>query len=166
MKPWLPALLVLALAYQMVALPLYRFGPAVPDFVLIVIAYVALEERRGRALTIGLLTGLVVDALSLEPWGVHGLGYTVASMLLLVARRVSRTDDVAVRFLLVALASLTVAGLRFAMLWKPGATTLAEEALAAGATALYNGILGSLVFALLDPVRTRLVTPARGRFRP
>lgn len=159
MRPWMLAVLLLSLVYQMVMLPLYRVSLAGPDFVFMALCYLAIYETHGRALGVAVLLGLLVDGLSLDPWGVHIIGYGVAVGFLTLAQREGWGHGFASRLVLLCLATAIAATFRAVILWDGGDPRRFTSLAWMGACAVYTALLGPVVFGLLDPLRGRLVTP-------
>ena len=78
------ALLGLAIAYQLLALPVYRVGGVAPDFVFVSLLYVALRQSTGVTLFLGLVLATILDPLSIDPAGAHAAGFV--PVLLVVGR--------------------------------------------------------------------------------
>ena len=161
MKPLLLPVLLLAFTFQIVALPLYRIGPVGPDFLLILVAYVAAFDRPRRALAFALAVGLVADAVSADPWGTRALGYLAPWGILLLARGSGWTEDAIPRAVLIALATCASGAVRIALLSLRAEPLGPLELEAAAGMALYNAFLGLAAFRLLDAFRGRILAPAR-----
>jgi rod shape-determining protein MreD len=68
--------------FQVLAAPLYAFGGSPPHLALAATAYVALHAERPQGLLTAVLTGLCLDALSLEPWGAQLLALGLVGLVL------------------------------------------------------------------------------------
>lgn len=79
-------LLGAALAYQLLALPLYKVGSVGPDFVLVVLLYLAIHESAARGVFAAALSGLLLDAISIEPFGSYSLGYVGGAAAVWISR--------------------------------------------------------------------------------
>jgi hypothetical protein len=164
----------LALAYQITTLKLYRldgvglphwFSPvdAVgPDFLLILLAYFAVLDRSLRVFGAAIGAGLAQSELSLDPWLAPALSYLILVWLLRLAAEEGWTDGAFPRFLFASLAMAAASTARLGVLWLgepefhlPGLPSLALEA-------LYNTLLGLVLFPILDHYRRHLLlVPAR-----
>jgi len=157
------ALVVVAIIYQTVALPFYQIGQAGPDFVLVALGYVAIYAAGPGPLILAATTGLLVDSLSLEPWGTHALGYTVAAGILQVARRGGWGASALGRLGCFSAAATVTFLLRLSIVAEEGdplfGATLGGAALSASLTVATS----ILVFPLIDVVRLRVVRVAPGR---
>jgi rod shape-determining protein MreD len=158
MRPGLVGAIALALIYQTVALPLYALGPVGPDFVLLAVTWAAIWEPRARAVVVAVVTGIIVDAISLDPWGVHAVGYGLAA-LLVASRSGRRCEEGGLRRVASAAAAAAVAlAIRQAILWE-GVRPFIHELAPAAASALYTMVVGIAVFAILDAHEGRLLSP-------
>jgi rod shape-determining protein MreD len=160
-KPLLVPALLLALSFQVVALPLYRIGPIGPDFLLILVAYVAAFDRPRRALVFASAVGLLADALSADPWGTRAIGYLAPWGIFRLAGGSGWTEDAIPRAILLALATSTCGAARLILLSLAGEPPGPLDFKVMAGMALYNAFLGLAVFRLLDPFRARIVVPAR-----
>jgi rod shape-determining protein MreD len=160
-KPLLAPALLLAFSFQLIALPLYKIGPIGPDFLLIIVAYVAAFDRPRAALGLAALVGLAADLLSADPWGARALGYLAPWLIFHVAGAAGWVEDSIPRAVLLAFATAGAGAVRLALLdlHDEPAGPFALEA--AGGMALYNAVLGLAAFRLLDAFRGRLVAPVR-----
>lgn len=169
-----------ALAYQLLALPLYSLRPddvlaslslgpllpgerIAPDFVLLVLVWFAVLDPTSRVLWAALSCGLIVDALSLDPWFAHALGYPVAVWFVRLPLRERWAEAFLPRLLVTALALVFAAAVRMAVLWlsQPRAASPALESF--GLEILYDLLLSVPLFVLLDACRSRLIATPRRR---
>jgi rod shape-determining protein MreD len=157
MRPQLALVLVFAVAYQLLAIPVYQFGPIGPDLVLLVIAYVAFHERFQRAMVAALCAGLAVDFVSLEPWGVFTASYASVATVVAVGRRRGWSLDPLPRVMLSAAALLAASVVRLGITWS-GDLADAQLVWVAGGAG-YTVALAPAVYGLLDPVRRLFVPP-------
>lgn len=157
---------LLAMAYQVLATPLYAIGPAVPDFVLLVLVYLAFFAQRGEVVALALAWSVIADLMSLDPLGTTAFG--LVPVLLLVGRMrgwfvleaplLRPVIVLAAAFLCARLARLYAA-----LAGGPAASggDGIESFLGAGlgadaAAAVYTALAGVLVHGLLDLHRGRL----------
>lgn len=159
--------LAAAFAFQLAALPLYRVGPAAPDFVLAVLLYLGIHDGTRRSLAAAAVSGCLLDFVSIEPLGVYALGYLAASGAALGLRCAlsgpgSPEPASFARAVSVAFGILAAACARVAL--SEGGWS---QALSASlGSAAYTAALAPIVFALLAPSRSRLLEePAPGRRR-
>lgn len=165
MRPLAWLLLLVALVYQVVALPLYRIGGAAPDFVLLFVSYLALFEVPRRSIPAAFLCGLGVDALSADPWGCHAAGYALGVWILSWWHGEGLGEDPLPRSLLVLLAAAASSAARWGVLVAWTRSVSLVDPLAAGACVAYTGLLSLVVFGLLDPLRAALVSPIYRQLR-
>lgn len=156
------ALIALAIVYQMVALPFYRIGSAGPDFVLVAVGYLALYGRGAAPLMLAAVTGLLVDGMSLEPWGVHALGYVVAAGILRTARRGGWGASSLGRMGWVGTAVAVAFLLRIGIAGEAGDPRLVARVGGAALSAILTAAASFIVFPILDVVRLRVVRVAPG----
>jgi rod shape-determining protein MreD len=161
MKSSLLVVLFLAFLSQLLLVPLYKVGPAGPDFVLLVLSYAALLDRPRRSLSLAFFSGLLADALSADPWGAHAAGYAAAAFLLGRWGRDGWAGERLARFFLLTAGLLAAGGVRLGALslLKDSRPVFELQALLLGT--LYNASLSLLVFGLLDPFRARLFSVPR-----
>jgi rod shape-determining protein MreD len=146
------ALIALALAYQTLALPLYRAGAAGPDFVFLVIVYLACFAPAIEVLAVAFPIAIVLDLVSLDPLGAHVAAYVVPVVLVCRAQGWFVLTSPALRWSVVLAAALLAGALRSAAL----AALDGPEGPGAGVaalSALYTTALGIPIHALLDRVR-------------
>ena len=154
--------LFLAFLFQIFLLPLYQIGPAGPDFVLLLLLYVARHDRLRRSLPLALFSGLLADALSMDPWGAHAAAYAGAVLFLGQWARDGWRGEPGARIVTAAAGALVAGALRLGVLSLVKDSRPLFEITALASCALYNGFLSLIVFGLLDPFRSRLfVVPAR-----
>jgi rod shape-determining protein MreD len=156
-------LIALAIVYQTVALPLYQIGAAGPDFVLVAVGYPAMYGGGAAPIVLATMTGLLVDALSLEPWGAHALGYVVAAGILQVARRGGWGASALGRLGWVSTAVAVAFLLRLSIVGDAADPRLAVKLWAVALSTTLTIAASLLVFPLLDVVRLRVVRLAPGR---
>ena len=160
MRAWGWCLLTATLLWQLVALPLYaldELGSIAPNFVLLVLLYLALQDRSHRVVMAALLAGAAAETLSLDPWGAHTLGYFFAVWLLRASLVESWADHRLPRLLLVAIGVTTAVSVRLSVLWL-ATPDLETPAVALWAAELaYNLAAAVPFFTLLDAFRDRLV---------
>ncbi len=109
MKAWPAAVLLsLAIAFQVLSLPLYRAGSFGPDFPFLALAYLALFAPPRRLLAAAALTACAIDVLSLDPLGTRLAGYLPALALVGRARRTAIADSAVLRAVL-TLAACSIA---------------------------------------------------------
>jgi rod shape-determining protein MreD len=154
-------LLVLAIAFQASALPLYRAGGLAPDFPFLALCYLGLFAPLGKLLVHAALCGTAIDLLSLDPLGTRLAGYLPALWLLNLARRSFVAESAILRAALTWLACLA-AGLL------AGGWLALREGRWLGTwfelrSASYTALIGVGVHAALDLYRARLGW-ARDRF--
>jgi rod shape-determining protein MreD len=152
--------LVLAFAYQSLAMPFYRWGPAAPDFVLLVLGYLAFFERPRRALALAFAAGSLLDLLSLDPWGARALGWLPAVLLAAAAGSAAWSGDALPRALTAGAAAGVAEAARALILLAAEPEAVPGLGAIAGRAA-WNGVLALVVFPLLDAVRGRLHSPRR-----
>ncbi|MGQ9590622.1 MAG: rod shape-determining protein MreD [Planctomycetota bacterium] len=159
--------LAAAFAFQIAALPLYRVGPAGPDFVLAVLLYLGIHDGTRRSLAAAAASGCLLDFVSIEPFGVFALGYLAALGAARSCRRAlsgpgSRDPAPSVRAVSAALGVLAATLARVALSDEGASRAL----LGSLGSAAYTAALAPIVFALLAPSRTRLLEePIPGRRR-
>jgi rod shape-determining protein MreD len=160
MRAWGWCLLAATLLWQLVALPVYAlgsWGTVAPNFVLLVLLYLALQDRSHRVVIAALLIGAVTETLSLDPWGAHTLGYFFAVWLLRASLVESWADRRLPRLVLVAIGVTTAVSVRLCVLWL-AAPDLETPAVGRWAVELvYNLAASWPLFTLLDAFRERLV---------
>lgn len=163
MKGAFAAFLVAAsIAFQALALPLYRSGTAAPDFPFLVLSYLAFFAPPRRVLALGALAAAAMDTLSLDPLGTRLLGYLPAIWLVGRARRSFIVESAVFR------AGLTFLACCLALALEGGYVSAREGAGGLGLgwalwAALYTALLGVSAHAALDLVRPQLGW-ARDRF--
>jgi hypothetical protein len=148
------ALLLFALAFQVLALPLYRLGDALPDFPFLALAYLGLFARPRQVLAAAAVVAVAIDAVSLDPLGTHLVGYLPALWLLNRVRGGFIAGSVILR------GAFTLAAAWAAFLLQ-GAFLASREGRWPSAglelrSALYTAALGVIVHAALDRYRTGL----------
>lgn len=162
----LPALCLVTCAflYQLVALPLYTFGGIAPDFVLAATCALAACGRPGVALVLAPACGVIFDAVSLDPWSSHALGYLLASWILVRARARRWMSDPLSLALLIFVAGAGATAVRYAIAFidqggdvLPGWT---RGVLEAG----YSGAAACVVTGLAGPFRDALGPRRRSEF--
>ncbi len=82
-KPFLISVLIFLCAalFETAILSNLVFLPAVPDILLICLLYVSLNNGRLFGVSIGFVSGLFLDFLSISPFGLHGLLRTLLGYL-------------------------------------------------------------------------------------
>ncbi|MBI4582463.1 MAG: rod shape-determining protein MreD, partial [Planctomycetes bacterium] len=149
MKPGKVLFLFAAAAlYQMLALPIFRLGPAAPDFVFLVFVYLAFFSPPGPLLILSGACSLVLDLLSLEPLGAHAAGVLPALWLVGKLRGWFIAESPPWRALLVLGAALLSFELRrlYDFLAEGGGASFSASLL----SALYTALAGVVVHAFLD----------------
>jgi len=143
------ALLVAVLLWQVLAIPLYRLVwlekalpgwplSAAPNFVLLTLLYFALEDRSRRALGSAVVCGLCVEAVSLDPWFSHTLGYLFAAWLLRLQLLEGWADFLLPRGVLVFVGVAAAVTLRIVVIW------LSHEVYDPGGLGAFGAVGGGL----------------------
>ena len=173
---WL--LLVATVLWQLLALPFSELGPLLgargafgalgslgtitPNFVLLVLLYLALADRSHSSVLAALLIGAAVEAISLDPWGAHTLGYFFAVWLLRASLVESWADHGLPRLLLVSIGVTAAVTVRLCVLWLAAPDLQTAPIASWGIELIYNVAMSLPLFGLLDAFRERLVrTPHR-----
>lgn len=154
-------LLVLAIAFQGLALPLYRAGGLAPDFPFLALCYLGLFAPPGKLLLHAAVCASAIDIASLDPLGTRLAGYLPALWLLNLARRSFIAESAFLRAALTLVACLAAGVLS-------GAWLALREGRWLGMwfelrSASYTALIGVGVHAALDHYRARLGW-ARDRF--
>ena len=89
------------------------FLPAIPDFLLIITLYVSVNNGRVFGVTSGFVSGLILDCLSVSPFGLHCLLRTIIGY---VAGLFNKTLNMSGAFILV-LIGFSVTLLKALILW-------------------------------------------------
>lgn len=110
---WTVLVAFLLCVFETAILSHIRFLPAVPDFLLLLVAYSALHNGTVTGVTVGFLVGLVFDFLSLAPIGLHSWIFTVLGFLYGTLYRRYNIRHVFFPLLLGLSATLLKAGLVF-----------------------------------------------------
>ncbi len=114
MRPWAAAVvLAFAVAFQIIALPLYRAGGIAPDFPFLALAYLGFFAPPRRVLAAAAIVACAVDVLSLDPIGTRLAGYLPALWLIGRARRTILAESAVLRIGL----TLVGASIAFAIGW-------------------------------------------------
>jgi len=168
MTPVAALCLFLAFLYQLLALPLYRIeiGGAASigaDFVLLVVLYLATFDAARRGLLAAVSAGVAVGCIAADPLGVQVISYASAACFACRAGAMGWGESVAPRFLALTGAAAVALLVREALLWALEVEERMPDIGLALASVLYQGVLGAIVFVLLDPLRPRLVAPPRPR---
>jgi rod shape-determining protein MreD len=160
---WAQALLasLTAVCFQALGGPVYALEGATPHFVLLVVSFVALRASARLALSTAVATGLLLDFLSLDPWGANTLALSVAAGILSRAAAAGWCKGALPRAAALALALALALACRwgFLGLWC-GALRAPRPELAA---ALYSWLLALPLFALLGRMRPLLLPRERRR---
>jgi len=157
-----------AFLFQLVALSLYQLpfeglSLIAPDFVLLLVIYAAAFDRPRRGLQAAVAAACLCEVLSVQPWGAYALPYVTSAWITSRCGRKGWGDDPLPRFIVILIAVAAALGARALLLRAFGASHLLPGIYSALVTVLYDGILGTLIFSLLDPIRGRLVAPPRPR---
>jgi hypothetical protein len=105
----------------------------------------------------------VSEVFSVQPWGAYALPYILSAWVATRCGRRGWGDDPAPRFLVILTAVTVALGARALLLWALGASFLSPGIDTALVMVVYNGILGAVIFSLLEPIRAQLVAPPRRR---
>lgn len=99
---WLPFFILayLALGLQLGAGYDLSYHGAPPNFVLIVVVFVAGNAPRDSALIASFLLGLLLDLISSQPLGLYALSYGVAGLFVAGSRQVAYSDHMLTHFTL------------------------------------------------------------------
>ncbi len=147
-------LVALALVYHALAIPLYRLGGAVPDFLLIVVVYLAFFAPIGELLILAVGASVVVDVLSLDPIGSHMAA--LVPVILVIGRVrgwfVLRGPGLRSVFVFVAALLASLGRTTYVALVSVDGAQVSVEAL----SAVYTTLIAVLVHGLLDRYRRRL----------
>ena len=136
------------------SLPTYHNVASVLNLPLLVVIYFAFSSRSpGAGLVMGLLIGLVQDSLSGEPIGLSGIANTIIGYSASLVGLRMDTETGILRFIIVFVFYNLYLLFRFILgSVLPGITF--EPALAGSlVAALVNGIIGMILFELLDRFR-------------
>ncbi len=154
-------LLALAIAFQSLALPLYRAGSVAPDFPFLALVYLGFFAAPLDLFLLAVLAAVVIDLGSLDPLGTRLAGYLPALWFVSRWRRGFVAESTALRAgLTFAAAALAFTAEGALLAWKEGRWLGLGVELKA---ALYTALLGVAVHALLDRYRNGLGW-ARDRF--
>lgn len=147
-------LLLLALAYQVLAAPLYRLGSAAPDFLFLALIYLAFFAPTVELLVVAVLSSVAVDLLSLDPLGSRVFGVLPALWLVSQMRSWFVVESWVFRWVLVLVAVLLASVLRNAYVSyvETGGPSLRFDFF----SALYTTVVGLAVHGLLDGCRQSL----------
>jgi rod shape-determining protein MreD len=155
------AVCLLVVLFQAAAAPSYAFAGLTPDFVLLAAAFAALHGSRPAALLVALASGLLRDAVSLDPWGANAA--SSLTLALIVSQGAARSRSARLLPLgfclaLGILAALTVrwTGLR---LLEGGAPRFSRELL----SGLLSFLLAAPFFAVLEGLRPLFLDASRAR---
>ena len=78
---WTAAAAFLLGVFETAILSHIQFIPALPDFFLILVVYIALYNGTVAGITAGFVSGLIFDFLSLAPMGLHSFIFTILGFL-------------------------------------------------------------------------------------
>lgn len=132
---------VLALFAQVALLPHVEVRHAVPDLLLVVVAFAALHAPVEAAATLAFAMGGVADCLSVAPFGTHAAIYLVAAILFRVLRRwVFREDLFPVALMTGFVAGLLCAAQGTMLAWGDSALGAGAVASRAAAVAAYTAL--------------------------
>ena len=163
--------IVLAIAYQSLAGPLFvvagvpqpwdgaPLGVLAPDFVLLVALTLRLLDRSAATLALAAGAGLLVECVSIDPWGSRLLPYALAAWFLSVPAREGWAESGWLRApcLLAAIAVALLA--RQGVLWLHDAEMALPSLLTLAARCLYNALLGSCLYPLIAPSAAAFARP-------
>jgi rod shape-determining protein MreD len=113
-------LTLLAVMLQTLAVPLYSLREVVPRLVFLIVSYATLFCSRREAVTTAVAAGVVVDTLSLNPWGIHLAGLLLADHFLSLGRAAGWADHVLPRTLLLTAVAVLFFSLDAALVWTLG----------------------------------------------
>ncbi len=154
-------LLVLSVAFQATAAPLYRAGSLEPDFPFLALVYLAFFAEPAALFWAAVLTAAAIDGVSIDPFGARLLAYIPVLLFLNRFRRGFVAESALLRCgltLLGCAAAFTIEGAFVA--WREGRWIgLGFEM----RLALYTALLGLAVHGVIDRWRFRLGW-ARDRF--
>ncbi|GEM_PF-6643919 len=132
---------VLALFAQVALLPHVEVRHAVPDLLVVVVAFAALHAPIEAAATLAFLVGGIADCLSVAPFGTHAAIYLVAALLFRLLRRwVFREDLLPVALMVGLVAGLLCAAHGATLAWGDSALSAGAVGARAAAVAAYTAL--------------------------
>ena len=160
MNPVAPVLLsIVAVGFQAFAAQSFSIVQFVPHFPLLFVCYFGARETLREALIAALVSGILLDTLSLDPWGANTLSFVMLVLVLRRARRSGWFDSPVPSFAATGFAIRATAAMRAGVVSLLGGRLLPiEHVLAVGA---YTWILAIPVTTILDGIRPVITAPGR-----
>ena len=127
-----------------------------PDFLLVAVVVASVRVRPGTAAVIGLLVGLVSDAIGTDPFGAAALGFSVVGFGASWLQQVVFADDLMVNFTLFFFGEW-VFSLIFLLVTRTGTSPIIAPLfvwapIRAGITALFGVVVLTILRPILKPV--------------
>ncbi|MCZ6795663.1 MAG: rod shape-determining protein MreD [Planctomycetota bacterium] len=110
-------LVLFVVAFQAATVEAVRIDESAPHFVCILVAFFGLFAARGQALLVAAVAGLLLDFLSVDPWGSSSAPLILLSHFLWTLRRAGWTERPAPRAVAIGAGLALVFASRGLLLW-------------------------------------------------